>query len=399
MIIVSNIISIILLTYTANSFLTFKYSKKINILILILQIIAISIMNQNTSPVIILLFLYFFYIYFQFNGKFTQKMIIIIPFFLLQITLEILFGFFFNFTTTLKISKITLTLLFNIIVSLFSFGYSYMLRNVKEFIFPKYTWITFILPIIVIILTLDFNHCFLLLNKNPIVLFVIATFSILSFTTLIIFLLFISYKNKQTELNISKQHEQIINTKYNLLDQHYYYNFKFLHNLLHTCYQLNTHVNESNYPEATKILNNLTDITFKEFNSIYSNSLALNSVIKSKLEQLTNNEINIKTAFECTDFNSLNFITQINLFEYLLNLTINNCLNVPASKRLIIIKSKKITNNILIQISFPKTKINNLIIKDDLKSILNNIDYFVGINEINATYICIQINFTNIELQ
>lgn len=76
MIIISNIISFILISYIANSFLTLKYSKNKSIIILLLSTTIVCLTNFNgASPLksIILLAIYFIYVFVQYNGRIIQK--------------------------------------------------------------------------------------------------------------------------------------------------------------------------------------------------------------------------------------------------------------------------------------------------------------------------------------
>ena len=99
MIIISNIISFILISYIANSFLTLKYSKNKSIIILLLSTTIVCLTNYNgASPLksIILLAIYFIYIFVQYNGRIIQKVMTILPYFLIQILSEILVAFCLN---------------------------------------------------------------------------------------------------------------------------------------------------------------------------------------------------------------------------------------------------------------------------------------------------------------
>ena len=53
-----------------------------------------------------------------------------------------------------------------------------------------------------------------------------------------------------------------------------------------------SYVDEDNKEDVKKELDKMTETTFKRFNSIYTNSLALNYAVNSKLEELEKNKIN-----------------------------------------------------------------------------------------------------------
>ena len=119
-------------------------------------------------------------------------------------------------------------------------------------------------------------------------------FSILlsNFSILTIFFLVIRSNKISSDLELSIYREKIVNAKYDLLKSHYNNNFFFLHDLLHQCYKLKSYVDEDNKEDVKKELDKMTETTFKRFNSIYTNSLALNYAVNSKLEELEKNKIN-----------------------------------------------------------------------------------------------------------
>ena len=93
MIIISNVIAFLLISYIANSFLSSKYSKNKYLAILFIFITLESFINHTgASPFkgIFLLIMYFLYVFIQFEGKPIQKILIIVPFFLIQVISEIL---------------------------------------------------------------------------------------------------------------------------------------------------------------------------------------------------------------------------------------------------------------------------------------------------------------------
>ncbi|WP_443842836.1 hypothetical protein [Faecalibacillus intestinalis] len=187
-----------------------------------------------------------------------------------------------------------------------------------------------------------------------------------------------------------KKQKELFNSKYELLQQHYDYNFKFLHDLLHTCNQLNIQFDNQNYENAKEILNQLTQTTYKEFNAIYSQSLVLNYVINNHLNTLLENNIDIKTTVETT-FNYLDLYTQFELFDYLLNLAIKACL--INQNKIIIIKAKEKNNSVLFKITLPYIVIKKDLLYHDLNKILSHITYELNIKEIDSNYISLLIIF------
>lgn len=329
MIIVSNIVSFLLLTYIANSFLIKKYSKEKSFIYFFLAIITISVFNYNGgSPIkaIFVLVIYFLYIVLLFKGDIIKKLLVIIPFFLIQIITELLVGFILGHIPIIELTRNVLSFgyIFGIAISiiisiLFTFVYVYILNNIKFHYFPKYAWLIFILPIITIVLLIDVDDYFKLFNSHINIFVNIIGLALSNLILFIIFLLVSNSSNIKLELKIEKQKKEFVKSKAKLLSQHYDYNFQFLHDLLHTCNELDMLLNNSKTKEAMNLLNQLTETTYKEFNAIYSNSFILNYVINNNLNQIIENKIDIKTVIEYNLFDIFDFDTQLSLFEYLIN--------------------------------------------------------------------------------
>ena len=229
-------------------------------------------------------------------------------------------------------------------------------------------------------------------------------FSILlsNFSILIIFFLVVRSNKISSDLELSLYRENIVNAKYNLLKNHYNNNFFFLHNLLHQCYQLKTYVDEDNKEDVKKELRKMTDITFKKFNSIYTNSLALNYAVNSKLKELEKNRIHFISTIKYNDFSFLTLELQTEIFSKILDYGIILNQSVPEKERNIIIKSQRFGQQIIIS-SLIKFKNNELVdikkeIETDFKYILQNIqNYNVSVKIKNNSCISIIIYFNQTE--
>ena len=175
-----------------------------------------------------------------------------------------------------------------------------------------------------------------------------------------------------------------------------------MHNLLHQCYQLKTYVDEDNKEDVKKELRKMTDITFKKFNSIYTNSLALNYAVNSKLKELEKNRIHFISTIKYNDFSFLTLELQTEIFSKILDYGIILNQSVPEKERNIIIKSQRFGQQIIIS-SLIKFKNNELVdikkeIETDFKYILQNIqNYNVSVKIKNNSCISIIIYFNQTE--
>ena len=367
MIILSNIISFLLLTYLTNSFLSPKYNKTKSLLIFVLFFIPLVFITIELKYLFIL-FLYFIVYFLLYKESFIQKALIIIPFYIIQISFEFLI---FHIQTFFNYEIILAALFILFFISI----YIYILKNLKRLYSLKYIKFIFIFPILTILWFGDID-CSYFLSTSTTDLFDLLSIPVLNLLLFIITLLTTNY------ISLKKQKE-LFNSKYELLQQHYDYNFKFLHDLLHTCNQLNIQFDNQNYENAKEILNQLTQTTYKEFNAIYSQSLVLNYVINNHLQTLIDNNINIKTDIESNSFNNLDYQLQLQLFDYLLTLTIQSCLSCQNDNKIIILKSKSETNYLLLKVVFSSTTINEKKITNHLEKILNANSYTVTIKDID----------------
>ena len=376
MIILSNIISFLLLAYLAHSFLSPKYNKLKSLLIFVLFFIPLVFITIE-SKYIFILFLYFIVCFLLYKESFIQKALIIIPFYIIQISFEFLI---FHIQTFFNYEIILAALFILFFISI----YIYILKNLKRLYSLKYIKFIFIFPILTILWFGDID-CSYFLSTSTTDLFDLLSIPVLNLLLFIITLLTTNY------ISLKKQKE-LFNSKYELLQQHYDYNFKFLHDLLHTYNQLNIQFDNQNYENAKEILNQLTQTTYKEFNAIYSQSLVLNYVINSHLNTFIENNIDIKTTVE-TPLNHLDLQIQFQLFEYLLNFSIESCLKSDQKNKMIIIKSKEQANHLFLKITLPYVAIKKNIIEYSLNKILFDISYILSIKQIDTNYISLLITF------
>ena len=375
MIVLSNIISFLLLAYLAHSFLSPKYNKTRSLLIFVLFFIPLVFITIE-SKYIFILFLYFIVCFLLYKESFIQKALIIIPFYIIQISFELLI---FHIQTFFNYEIILATLFILFFISI----YIYILKYLKRLCSLKYIKFIFIFPILTVLWFGDIDGGYFLSNSTT-DLFDLLSIPVLNLLLFIITLLTTNY------ISLKKQKE-LFNSKYELLQQHYDYNFKFLHDLLHTCNQLNIQFDNQHYEDAKEILNQLTQTTYKEFNAIYSQSLVLNYVINSHLQTLIDNNINIKTDIENDSFNNLDYQLQLQLFDYLLTLTIQSCLSCQNDNKIIMFKSKSETNYLLLKVVFSSTTINEKKITNHLEKILNASSYTITIKEVDDCNTCLLI--------
>lgn len=155
----------------------------------------------------------------------------------------------------------------------------------------------------------------------------------------------------KSKLDLSKENEKVVTEKYKLLNKQYETSFYFLHDLLKTCQRLNLLLDKDDYQGLKDEINTLTTTTFREFNSIYSDSMLLNTLINNRLETLRQYDITVLPTIEYNNFSFLTVADQFILFDCLLDLAIDEVKTV-TNRRYIFIKSIKKAKQIIIQFKF-----------------------------------------------
>ena len=99
------------------------------------------------------------------------------------------------------------------------------------------------------------------------------------------FILLYFYANSLTaqqlkiELLQTKQKEERMKDKYDLVCSQYEKNYKYLHDLIHTCSNLTRLVNTQNYSQLKEDISSLANKASETFNLLCSNSIPLNMVL------------------------------------------------------------------------------------------------------------------------
>ncbi|WRK52411.1 hypothetical protein SD457_18790 [Coprobacillaceae bacterium CR2/5/TPMF4] len=154
----------------------------------------------------------------------------------------------------------------------------------------------------------------------------------------------------KSKLDLSKENEKVVTEKYKLLNKQYETSFYFLHDLLKTCQRLNLLLDKDDYQGLKDEINTLTTTTFREFNSIYSDSMLLNTLINNRLETLRQYDITVLPTIEYNNFSFLTVADQFILFDCLLDLAIDEVKTV-TNRRYIFIKSIKKLSRLLFSLN------------------------------------------------
>lgn len=403
LILLFDLLTFLAFNYLAYSFLAFKYNRKFTFFIFIIAYFCICLTNFNginSSKAIILFFIDIIYTIIQFKGSFFEKCFTIIPFFAFQIFSEIFVGHILINVLSLTVPKQIFSFsyllglcLSYILLVIFNLCYIKLSKYIKNNDIPKYTWIIFIAPLITILLLVSENDYFKTLKDFPQYGMVLILFILSNILNAFILFLIVRSTNIKADLKLQEHKAKTLELKYQLVSQHYLYNFNFLHELLHCYTDINNLIDNHEYNKVKEKVNTLMDDTYKEFNSIYSNSIVLNYLINERLQYHKNNHIHCTTIIEDEKINQLDIDVQYNLFAYILNIAENQAIYFETDQRIIIFKSKTLINNLVIQCIIPNKNIDTDMLRKQLDTILKDYKCIINISPSKHSKLKILINF------
>ncbi len=240
----------------------------------------------------------------------------------------------------------------------------------------KYLCFLAFIPTCSMLLFLYFPDYFELVENNKPVF---VTFLFISFYNLFsIYLIcrqleFIKTKN---ELKHSKESTEF---EFKLYSKYYYENFNSLHTLLHSYTDMKILLEQKKYDELNTELINLSEKTLNEFNSVFSESLLLNTIISNKISTLNKYNIVIKTKLLYSDFSFMKIVDASTLFSKIIDYCIDSCKKFKNST--VFINSKLLNNQLILHVCFSSTKDIQPIIAQD-----STIDKIISIYKIQTLY-------------
>lgn len=231
-------------------------------------------------------------------------------------------------------------ILSNLIFLMFANIFVYLKKTYLPDSFQLKSWKILIVPFSTILIFMNISNYYSLVLNNTIVLICFILLVLSNVITLFYFYKMLNTINLEKQLLKEKQLKEKNELEYKLLSNQYNNNYNLLHTLLHSYVILNKLIEEKKYTELSTQIENLSNKTFSEFNSISTGSYILNILINNKLEIMRKNNIHIRCSLLYTDFSFLELADQKKFFNILLNLCINECLKNKSEMRQIFINSK-----------------------------------------------------------
>lgn len=233
----------------------------------------------------------------------------------------------------------------------------------------KYIFYLAFIPTCSMLLFLYFPNYFNLVENNkPIFI----TFLFLAFYNLFSIYLISKHLESVKTQNELKKDKEHIEIEFKLYSKYYYENFNLLHALLHSYTDMKLLLDNKNYDELDQKLTDLSNKTLNEFNSIFSESLLLNTIISNKISILSQYNIVIKTKLLYSDFSFMNIVDATTFFSKIIDYCIDCCKEFDNS--IIYINSKLINKKPALHFYFSSNKDINYIISTNtiLSKIISN---------------------------
>lgn len=247
----------------------------------------------------------------------------------------------------------------------FIMGHIYMTecKNFDIDQLPSFSWFVFILPLTTVLLISNMNY-YQLMNENIFIFIAIVGLLLSNFITLYIFLHVIKYFSAKDQIKAFQLQNEFIS-------QHLSAHFDYLHKLLDDLHNISKMLPDQATTTKDQLYN-LIGETYEQFNIMYTNSIALNAVINSKISEINRYHIQFSHQIMYLDFSYLDYDHQVQLFNCLLDHAIH-VHKKDAKDKLILLKSKKHANQLLITEKYTYQEKLSDSDKDHLNQILHKI--------------------------
>ncbi len=363
--ILSNFLVLLNLFLLLRKTLKFRYVLKKTIIIFIFAFVILYLVNitgLSLIKTIFLLIIYLILIILLSQESFLKKVLVFFFFCLFSFISEIVSANIMNLLTGLSdiIGLLTLDIVLAVILSNFILFLLchiliklYNLYDIANL--PKFSWIILVLPCTTLLLILNIDDYFYLFRYNILLALTILGLIASNFITIFIFYRNLSSLNLKNELVVSKINEKHYKKLITLLNNHYTHNFTFTHDILKKTISLKNDFDRQIYSSSSIKLNELVEISFKQFNMIFSNSSIVNSLLNENIDLLKKFNISFTSTIEFNDFAFLTDFDEYRLFNSLMQLSIEATIKNVNNKKDIILKTKKFNQQILIKIIYPIT--------------------------------------------
>lgn len=234
--------------------------------------------------------------------------------------------------------------------SLLTFIFSNLFSILKNNINSKLNWLLIVFPAFTLGLIISIPDYYELVIEYKMLTILILGLILSNFIMLYFYTYSIRAMSLDSELSMVKSEQRYLEEKVKLINQHYSHSFNYLHRFLHSCNDLNRYVEIKDMDSIATLAKKMGEEAGKEFNMIYSNSLALNTVLQQKNDRIRNLGVSIMTTILC-NLKDMELSDQVELYETLVEHALYNCELCKVNKRHIRIVVKELNSNIAVQMS------------------------------------------------
>lgn len=176
-------------------------------------------------------------------------------------------------------------------------------------------------------------------------------------------------KKLQNDYKLAHVEQEMLKSRYDLLNKHYRENFNFLHNLLHSINHLNMTLESTNIDAAKNELEILSKEVFEKYSMIYTNSPVISAILNDRQELIERNQIIVSTTLIDDVFDNLDISKQMEFFSIIIDVILESCISSKKEHKILIIKSNSIGEQNLYNFIFTSN--------DDVESIVNMIKEYI----------------------
>lgn len=220
--------------------------------------------------------------------------------------------------------------------------------------------ITYYFPCIPLLLTLSYIHFFAPAEAMPnpwllgtLVSYILMILFAFDFACLAIQSYLIALLHNRNAIRLEHIRQEILESRYQILKEQYQNSFNFLHSLLRSCAELSIDMDEHDMERIRKEVNRIASLSFSEFNDVCISTPILNELLEKKKTEIEQENILVSTVLRSDHFGLLTFDEQRDLFDQLLDFSIDCIRRSSNPVRTLVIKSLEDHRDILLYFRFP----------------------------------------------
>ena len=198
-----------------------------------------------------------------------------------------------------------------------------------------------------------------IMTQNQIIICFIIILQLMAVIICIIF--YTKYRQLKFSNETLKRKDIVTSARYCSINAQYLNSIKYIHSSRDKLITIRNQMKRHDYEGLENNLNSLNNDILKAMNILHTDSNVLDSVINNYINELNELNISLKPVIEYDDFDFMTNLNQSKLFNELFNIVINYFRNscIEKKKKNIILKSKKISNTIIVQLIIDKYEIDD----------------------------------------